>query len=85
MAKDYKLCPKCNNALDNKETKCPYCGENFWYKFSIGDESITNQRTSNKVTSAKTSGCMFIIIIFIAIQIIGVIISFISRMISSIF
>ena len=27
MAKDYKLCPNCNNALDLNENKCPYCGQ----------------------------------------------------------
>ena len=29
MVKDYKLCPKCNNALDNNVMQCPYCGENL--------------------------------------------------------
>jgi len=27
MADNYKLCPKCKNALDNNVAECPYCGE----------------------------------------------------------
>ena len=36
MTDSYKLCPKCNNALDNNATECPYCGEPLWVNFSKG-------------------------------------------------
>lgn len=86
MSVDYKLCPKCNNALDKKETKCPYCGEVTGVNFSIwNNPSIINNSTSNNSSNKRTSGCVIFFIFFIAIQIIGAVLSFISWILSSLF
>ena len=37
MTANYKLCPKCNNALDNNVMQCPYCGEKMWIDFWMDD------------------------------------------------
>ena len=89
MAKDYKLCPNCNNALDLNVSKCPYCGHQiFWFDLSKWwTEWFENIiKTIEKPSGKKqTSGCAKVIIFFIAIQIIGAIFSLIFQVISSLF
>ena len=53
MVKDYKLCPKCNNALDNNVMQCPYCGENLWINFWSNNYSQTPQIPINQIKSNK--------------------------------
>ena len=81
MADNYKLCPKCNNPLDLKETACPYC----WESLSVFG---WNQIKQNKPT-VETKGCSWIakilFIIFFVIPLISSAISFIAWLISWIF
>lgn len=69
MAQDYKLCPKCNNALDNNVVQCPYCGEKMWLSFWADNNSWFNK---NKLPSTEKKKswwcwcwCLFLIIFFI--------------------
>jgi RNA polymerase subunit RPABC4/transcription elongation factor Spt4 len=88
MAQDYKLCPNCKNALDKNENKCPYCRQQIlwldlpnWKDFIINNLWNLKKSTDKK----KTSGCGIFILIIIAIQIIWVVLWFITEIISSIF
>lgn len=96
MAKDYKLCPNCNNALDLNANKCPYCGQQIiWLDLSKWLEDLSNWNDIIKNIKwdieksingkKKTSWCMIIIIFFIVVQLIGGIFWFIFEMISSLF
>ena len=94
MAKDYKLCPNCNNALDLNTSKCPYCGQQIfwldplnWLDISSKNEIIKNIKwdIEKSVGKKKTSWCVIFFIFFIAIQIIGAIISFISWIVAMLF
>lgn len=78
MTKEYKLCPKCNNALNNKIMQCPYCGERLWINFLLENTSWHNtiSKSSPNLTK-KSSWCLTFFIIFFIIQIIWNIITFI--------
>ncbi len=68
MAKDYKLCPKCNNALDNGVIQCPYCGENLWISFWTWTSNSWFGEDKLPSTEKKKSWCWcwcFVFIIFI--------------------
>ena len=96
MAKDYKLCPNCNNALDLNANKCPYCGQQIiWLDLSKWLEDLSNWNDIIKNIKwdieksingkKKTSWCLIFIIFFIVIQLIGGIFWFIFEIISSLF
>jgi RNA polymerase subunit RPABC4/transcription elongation factor Spt4 len=88
MAKDYKLCPNCNNALDLNANKCPYCGQQIiWLDLSKWKDWFVKvvENLGKSKDKKQTSGCAIIIIFFIAIQIIGAIFSLIFHVISSLF
>ncbi len=76
MAADYKLCPKCNNALDKTETKCPYCGNNVMFDgFGTNNIKIENKETITKDKKAWwCSGCIWCILYIILFLIIAVIV-----------
>lgn len=96
MAKDYKLCPNCNNALDLNANKCPYCGQQIiWLDLSKWLEDLSNWNDIIKNIkwdikksingNKKTSWCLIFIVFFIVIQLIGSIFWFIFEIISSLF
>ena len=96
MAKDYKLCPNCNNALDLNENKFSYCGQQIiWLDLSNWLEKLSNWNDIIKNIKwdieksingkKKTSWCVIFIIFFIAIQLIGGVFWFIFEIISSLF
>jgi len=94
MAKDYKLCPNCNNALDLNASKCPYCGQQIFWLDSINWLNLSNKSDIIKnikwdieksMDKKGSKGCLIFFIFFVAIQLIGAIISFIAEIISSIF
>jgi hypothetical protein len=96
MAKDYKLCPNCNNALDLNANKCPYCGQQIiWLDLSKWLEDLSNWNDIIKNIkwdieksingNKKTSWCLIFIVFFIIIQLIGSIFWFIFEIISSLF
>ena len=86
MAKDYKLCPNCNNALDLNVSKCPYCGQQtYWLDLSRWRDVIKNNNVDKSKDKGKSIGCVWIIIFFIGIQIIGAIFSFIFQLVTSLF
>ena len=95
MSKDYKLCPNCNNALDLNANKCPYCGQQIiWLDLSNWLKNLSNWNDIIKNIKwdiesingkKKTSWCVFLIIFFIAIQLIGSVFWFIFEIISSLF
>ena len=96
MAKDYKLCPNCNNALDLNANKCPYCGQQIvWLDLSKWLEDLSNWNDIIKNIKwdieksingkKKTSWCLILIVFFIVIQLIGGIFWFIFEIISSLF
>lgn len=83
MAKDYKLCPKCNNALDLNVSKCPYCWEsmwiNFWFEknwYSVSTDTLPKQTKDSK-------WCYIIFLIFFILPFIWSVISIIWGLISS--
>jgi uncharacterized membrane protein YvbJ len=84
MAEGYKLCPKCNNALDNNVMQCPYCGENLWVNFWYNEYS---QNTKILTGQAKNSSkwCLILFMIFFVLPFIWSIISFMFGIISSFF
>lgn len=73
MTENYKLCPKCKNPLDLKESACPYCWESVWIFW-------WNQIKQNKPT-VETKGCSWmakiLFIVFFVIPLITSVISFI--------
>ena len=83
MTKDYKLCPKCNNALDNNVMQCPYCGEKLWIIFWNNNYSQTPQMPINQIKGSKW--CLIFFIIFFLLPFVWGIISFIVGIISSFF
>jgi len=96
MAKDYKLCPNCNNALDLNANKCPYCGQQIiwldlpkWLEdLSNWNDIIKNIKWDIKKSingNKKISWCLIFIVFFIVIQLIGGIFWFIFEIISSLF
>jgi len=96
MAKDYKLCPYCDNALDLNTNKCPYCGQQIiWLDLSKWLEDLSNWNDIIKNIKwdieksingkKKTSWCLIFIVFFIVIQLIGGIFWFIFEIISSLF
>lgn len=70
MPKDYRLCPKCNNALDNNIMQCPYCGENTIFSSTWGKENnITKTEPTIQEKKSSWCGCGWCLtfIIFLAI------------------
>ncbi len=85
MSNDYKLCPKCNNALDNNVMQCPYCGEKMWISFWT-ENNFWNQNTNQPPIQIKNSkGFLILLIILFGFPIVWSIISLIIGIISSIF
>jgi hypothetical protein len=78
--------------LDLDASKCPYCGQQIiwldslnWLDLSGKNEIIKNIKWNfeKSIGKKKTSWCGIFFIIFITIQIIWVILSIISQIISS--
>ena len=82
MPKDYKLCPKCNNALDNNVMQCPYCGEKIWTNFGFNNWNFQNQEIPNNQLKNNKWWLTVFIILFI-VPFIGGIISLIIEIITS--
>lgn len=83
MANDYKLCPKCNNALDNNAMQCPYCWEKLWIMFWPNNYSQNSQILNSQTKHSKW--CLIFFIIFFLLPFVWGVISFILWIISSIF
>lgn len=82
MADNYKLCPKCNNALDLNVTSCPYCWESMWISFWWNQ--IKQGKRQNVETKKAVRLVRFIVILFV-LPIITSVITFIIWLISEIF
>ena len=72
MAEDYKLCPKCGNALDNNVMQCPYCGETLRINFSAwaSNNSWFSKEKSPSTEKKKSwcwCGCLFFIFLIFSI------------------
>ena len=82
MTDSYKLCPKCNNALDNNVMQCPYCGESLWINVWWNNIKKEEKAVETKWCS-WTAKILFII--FFVIPLISSAVSFIMWLISWIF
>ena len=87
MAKDYKLCPKCSNALDNNVMQCPYCGESLWISFWawVSDNSWFNKEKVPSTEKKKSwcwcwCWCFFLLILFIIPIVWGIISSLLDEL-----
>ena len=78
MTENYKLCPKCNNALDLNVSSCPYCWELMWMPFWWNQ--IKQGKRQNMETK-KLSGLVKLIMVFFIVPIIISIISSIFSLI----
>ena len=82
MTDSYKLCPKCNNALDNNVMECPYCWESLWVSFWWN-------HIKKDVKKVETKWCSWIarilFIVFVVLPLISSVISFIVWLISWVF
>lgn len=65
MAKDYKLCPNCNNALDKDEIKCPYCWNSIMFNnFWANDTRIEQKESTVKNKNSWCWGCIWCFVFF---------------------
>ena len=87
MPKDYKLCPKCSNALDNNVMQCPYCGESLWINFWawISDNSWFNKEKVPSTDKKKSwcwcwCWCLFLLILFVIPIVWGIISSLLDEL-----
>lgn len=83
MTENYKLCPKCNNALDLNVVSCPYCWESVWIVLGWNQIKQSNKR-QNPQTKKAVKLYKLIIILFL-LPVISSVISFIIGLISGIF
>ena len=89
MSNDYKLCPKCNNALDHNVIQCPYCGEKVWINLWKYNDFWFNW---GKIASEQTKksgwcwlGCLIFFVLFLVFPFVWGIISLIIEIISDLF
>ena len=68
MAKDYKLCPNCNNALDNNVIQCPYCWNNTFFGNTWTNNKIESwESTVKQKKSSWCGGCLWCLFFLIFI------------------
>ena len=81
MANDYKLCPKCGNALDNNVMQCPYCGESLWINFwSWASNNSWFNKEKLPSTEKKKSWCWCWCLIFIILIVWSIISSLLDEL-----
>lgn len=60
MPKNYKLCPKCNNALDNNVIQCPYCwNDTLFGNIWTNNRIETWKSIDKKKDSSWCGGCLW--------------------------
>ena len=88
MSNDYKLCPKCNNALDNNVMQCPYCGEKMWIGFWLDESWYMHSKigsSRNKKSGWCWCWCLLFIFVFFVIPLVKEIFSLIIELVGSLF